>query len=70
MVVEKMVTRNGSPVMRCLLISLLQGHPCNRLSAEEGLLKMADLEKRCANWYMWLKHNAVDDLSKKVFDCV
>lgn len=52
MVVEKMVTRNGSPVMRCLLISLLQGHPCYRLSAEEGLSKMADLEKRCANWYM------------------
>lgn len=49
MVVEEFITRNGSPEMMCLLKSLLPGYPCNRLSAEEGLSKMAGLglEKPC-----------------------
>lgn len=45
MVVEEFITRNGSPEMMCLLKSLLPGYPCNRLSAEEGLSKMADLQR-------------------------
>lgn len=46
MVVEEFITRNGSPEMMCLLKSLLPGYPCNRLSAAEGLSKMAGKKNR------------------------